>query len=80
MNATAFAPSAHVPSFAYLETTIPAGMTIADYRHTLPTKPSRMQRLASGIRGVRAAAPQPTSDAQPAAAFDGAELALPGSW
>jgi hypothetical protein len=82
MNATAFAPSAHVASFAYLETTIPAGMKIADYRRSLPAKPSRMQRLASGVRGLRSAASQQAAPALvPASpAFAGAELARPGLW
>ena len=82
MSTAAFAPSAHVPSFAYIETTIPAGMTIADYRHALPAKPSRMQRLVGSIRGLRAAAPRPSLSAPvPAStAFAGAELARPGLW
>jgi hypothetical protein len=36
---------------AYIETTIPAGMTIADYRRLRPPSSSRWRRLRRGASG-----------------------------
>jgi hypothetical protein len=37
-------------SFAYIETTIPAGVTLAEYRAALPTRPRGWRRLLARIR------------------------------
>ena len=44
--------------FDYVETTIPAGQTVGDYRRTRPPRPSRWERLKrlAGHAGVVAAA------------------------
>jgi hypothetical protein len=42
----------------YMETTIPAGMTIGDYRRSRP-RPTRWQRLKQLAGGVQVAAAQP---------------------
>ncbi len=36
----------------YMETSIPAGMTIADYRVSRPRKPSLRARLSSHLRSI----------------------------
>jgi hypothetical protein len=43
---------------AYIESTIPAGQTISDYRRRRPQRPSRWERLKNlaGNAGVAAAA------------------------
>ena len=73
----------HAGAFTYLESTIPAGMTIAEWRRSLPAKPTRAQRLASGIRGLRAA-PQPTAATatfvSSGPTYAGVELARPERW
>jgi hypothetical protein len=47
------------PVFAYLETTIPVGMTIPEYRAARPPKPSRLARAGAYLsRPVGQRAPQ----------------------
>jgi hypothetical protein len=36
--------------FMYIETTIPAGVTIDEFRRSRPRKPSRWQRVVRGLR------------------------------
>ena len=46
---------------AYIETTIPAGQTVSDYRRRRPRRPSRWERLKAlaGNAGVAATAVGP---------------------
>jgi hypothetical protein len=39
----------------YIETSIPAGVTIADYRRSRPRRPSRWERLKRLAGGAQAA-------------------------
>ena len=41
------------PVFAYLETSVPVGMTLADYRRELPRRPSRAARVRAALSGLR---------------------------
>lgn len=43
----------------YVETTIPAGMTIGAYRRSRPAGPTRWQRLKQLAGGARVVAAQP---------------------
>jgi hypothetical protein len=36
--------------FEYIETTIPAGVTIAEFRRSRPSRPGRVARLVSLLR------------------------------
>jgi hypothetical protein len=40
----------------YIETSIPAGLTIAEYRRSRPRRPSRWQRLKQLAGGAQVAA------------------------
>ena len=42
---------AYPTPFAYIETTIPAGITIDEYRRSRPPVPTRFQRLMRALRG-----------------------------
>jgi hypothetical protein len=43
------------PNILYIETTIPAGVTIDQYRRSRPRKPSRWERLKQLAGGAQAA-------------------------
>jgi len=46
--------SFHLPiPFAYVETTIPSGMTIAEYRASRPPRPGRLARLFGTLAADR---------------------------
>jgi hypothetical protein len=45
--------SAQEAATVYLETTIPPGMTISDYRSSRPRRPSLRARLISHLRSSR---------------------------
>ena len=53
MNQTPSAFELRTP-FAYIETTIPPGMTIAEYRRSRPRRDSRWDRLLRRIRSTAA--------------------------
>lgn len=44
------------PNILYIETSIPAGVTIDQYRRSRPRKPSRSERLKQLAGGAQAAA------------------------
>jgi len=45
--------SAQEAATIYIETTIPAGMTMSDYRSSRPNKASLLQRLSFRLRPAR---------------------------
>jgi hypothetical protein len=60
--------------FAYIETTIPAGVTIDEFRRSRPARPGRFQRFVAGFR------PQAPAASPAVAQLLNPELALPGRW